>query len=45
MIFRPADLSENKFPQVSRTPLSIMTDFNNAVVWMVSTCPLIFKSS
>ena len=29
----------------SRTVLSILADVNNAVVWMVSTCPLISKSS
>ena len=32
-------------PQVSRTLLSILADLNNAVVWMVSTSPLISKSS
>ena len=33
------DLSLNGFksPQVSRTPLSIMADFNSAIVWMIST--------
>ena len=30
-------LSESKCPQVSRTLLSILAVFNNAVVWMVST--------
>ena len=30
-------LSDSKFPQVSRTLLSILAVFNNAVVWMVST--------
>ena len=38
-------LSDNKSHQVSRTLLSILADFNNAVVWMVSTRPLISKSS
>ena len=38
-------LRDSKSPQVSRTLLSILADFNNAVVWMVSTCPLISKSS
>ena len=38
-------LSDNKSPQVYRTLLSIMADLNNAVVWMVSTRPLISKSS
>ena len=37
-------LSHSKSPQVSRTLLSILTDFNNAVVWMVSNHPLISKS-
>ena len=37
--------SDSKFPQVSRTPLSNLTDLNNAVVWMVSTRPLISNSS
>ena len=37
-------LSESKFPQVSRTFLSILAVFNNAVVWMVSTRPPISKS-
>ena len=38
-------LSDSKSPQVSRTILSILADLNNAVVWMVSTRPLISKSS
>ena len=38
-------LSNSKFPQVSRTLLSILGDLNNLVVWMISTCPLISKSS
>ena len=37
--------SDNKSPQVSRTLLSILAVFNNAVVWMVSTCPPTSKSS
>ena len=32
-------LSEMKSPQVSMTLLSILTDLNNIVVWMVSTRP------
>ena len=32
-------------PQVSRTLLSILADLHNAVDWMVSTYPLIAKSS
>ena len=38
-------LSDSKSPQFSRTLLSILTDFNNAVVWTVSTHPVISKSS
>ena len=38
-------LSNAKSRQVSRTLLSILTDLNNAVVWIVSTRPLIYKSS
>ena len=36
---------DNKYPQVSRTLLSILFDCYNAVVWLVSTRPLISKSS
>ena len=35
----------DKSLQVSRSLLSILADFNNAVVWMVSTRPVISKSS
>ena len=38
-------LSDSKSPQVSRTLLSILSDLNYAVVWMVSTPPLISESS
>ena len=38
-------LSDSKSPQVSRTLLSILDDHKNAIVWMVSTFPLISKSS
>ena len=38
-------LSDSKSPQVSRTLLSILAVFNNAVVWMVSTRLPTFKSS
>ena len=38
-------LSESKIPQVSRTLLSILTVFNNTVVWMVSTRLLTSKYS
>ena len=38
-------LSDNKSPQASRTLLSILADINNAVIGMVSTRPIILKSS
>ena len=38
-------LRDNKSPQVSKTLLCILADLNNAVVWMVSTRPLISKPS
>ena len=38
-------LSDIKYSQVSRTILSILTDLNSVIVWMVSTRPLISKSS
>ena len=38
-------LSDSKSPQVSRTRLSIIAVFNNAVVWMISTPPPTSKSS
>ena len=38
-------LSDSKSPQVSRTRLRILTALCNAVVWIVSTRPPIFKSS
>ena len=41
----PWRLSDSKCSQASRTFLSILTDLNNVVVWMVSTRPLISKSS
>ena len=44
MVFRWS-LSDSKSPQVSRTLLSILADLSNAVVCMVSTRPLISKSS
>ena len=44
MVFHRS-LSDHKSPQVSRTLLSILTDFNNAVVWMISIRPVISKSS
>ena len=39
-------LRDGKFPQVSRTLLSVLADVNNVVAgWMVSTHPLVFKPS
>ena len=38
-------LGDSKSPQVFRILLSIWADPNYAVVWMVSNCPLISKSS
>ena len=38
-------LSDSKSPQVSKTLFSILADLNNAVVWTVSSCPLISKFS
>ena len=38
-------LCDSKSPQVSRTLLHILAHLNNAVVWMVSTRPLISRSS
>ena len=38
-------LSDSKSPQVSRTRLRILAVLRNAVVWIVSTRPPIFKSS
>ena len=38
-------LSDSKSPHVSRTFLGMLVDLNYAVVWMVSTRPVISKSS
>ena len=38
-------LSNSKSPQVFRTLHRILADLNNAVLWMVSTLPLNYKSS
>ena len=38
-------MSDSKSPQVSRTRLSILAVLSNAVVWIVSTCPVTSKSS
>ena len=45
LMFFQWSLSDSKSSQVSRTLLSILADFNNAVVWIVSIRPVIFKSS
>ena len=39
------NLSDSKSTQVPRTLLSILANLNNAVIWMISTRPLISKSS
>ena len=44
MIFQWS-LTDDKSPQISRTLFHILSDLNNAVVWIVSTRPVIFKSS
>ena len=44
MIFHRS-LNDSKSPQVSWTLLSNLADHNEVVVWIVSTCPLISKSS
>ena len=38
-------LSDSKFPQISRTLLSIPANLNNAIICVASTCPLISISS
>ena len=44
MIF-PRISSDSKSSQGTGTFLNILADLNNAVVWMVSICPLISKFS
>ena len=44
MVFH-LSLSDSKSPQVSKTFLSILAALNNAVIWMVSTCPFISQTS
>ena len=44
MVFN-GSLSDSKSPQVSRTLLSILVDFNNAALWMISTSALISNFS
>ena len=39
------NLNDSKSPHVSKTLLSILADFNRAVIWMVCTCVLISNSS
>ena len=39
------NLSDSKFPQIYMTFLSVLAGFNHAVVWMVSTRPIISESS
>ena len=43
-ILETNEFEDRKF-YISRTLLRILADFNNAVVWVVSTCHLISKSS
>ena len=38
-------LNDSKSPQISRTLLSVLADLNNIEVCMISSNPLIFKSS
>ena len=40
----PRDFSDSNSNQVFRNPLSIQTDLQNALVWMLSTRPLISES-
>ena len=44
MVFQ-SSLSSSKSLYVFRTLLSILADYNNAIVWMVSTHSFIFRSS
>ena len=44
MVFH-ASTSDSKFPQISRTLLSILADLSNAVIWMVSDRPPISNFS
>ena len=45
LMFFHKSLSNSKSPQVSRTLLSILADFNNAVIWMISARLSISNSS
>ena len=45
LMVSPCCLSDRKSPQVSRTPLSIQSDLNNVVVWLVSTRLFVSNSS
>ena len=44
-MFSHGSFSDSKSPQVTRTLLNILAHLKNAIVSMVSTRPLIFKSS
>ena len=44
MVFQRS-LSDSQSRQVTRTPLSILAEVINAVVLMITSCPLILKSS
>ena len=44
MVFH-LSLRDSKFPKDSRTFLSILADFKNAIVWIVSTRSAISNSS
>ena len=41
----PLNKETKQTNQVSRTLINILADLNNVVVWVVSACPLISKSS
>ena len=43
MVSRCHSLSDSKSPQISRALLVILADLSNAIIWMVSLCPLISK--
>ena len=43
IVFHPS-VSKSKSPQVLKTLLTILADLSNAVVWIVSACPLISDS-
>ena len=43
--FSTRRLSDSKSPGFSGTRPSILADLNYAAVWIIFTCPLLFKSS